>query len=127
PRIDAKAYSDFNHRFSVLLVCEKFHYRNHVEHLVHLAVVGCTCLANDVEQGRWSEEVVLYHSKVRWKVFQALGLSTTAAVNQSVYGFEFLGKYSLHHRCKCAGGSQQQLTYSHFLSFNLHFVGHVVW
>src|SRR5690606_40247814 len=81
PRIDAEALRDLNHRFSVFFVCIDLHSRTHVEHLVHLTIVGSACFANDVEHRRWREEVVLYHSKVRWKVFHALGLSATAAVD----------------------------------------------
>src|ERR1700744_789913 len=71
---------------------EDFQPVSHIEDLVHFPVVGTGSLLYELENGRRSEQIILYDPEIARQVFHALGLSAAAAMDKPMDGVELFGQ-----------------------------------
>ncbi len=106
--VDAERFRDLDHLLCLVGAEVDLHAVAHVEHLVHLGPVGARLLADELEQRRDGEHVVLDHMLVLHEVHH-LGLGAAGAMHHAVDVGAHLFEYLLDYRGIGACGREHQL------------------
>ena len=106
-RIDAKRTGNVDNRLGILGRDIHLHAMPHVEYLIHLLPIGARLFANDAEERRYREEVVLDHQHIFDKVHH-LGLRTARTVYHAVHLGAQLIEHLLDDRRISACGRENQ-------------------